>query len=180
MFTCTNTSDQHIKMKKSIGSSMKFWAILISAQTPSKWKKMLSGVWPHSTPVTKANHPKIDLVTELCFPADITLRLETKNNHLWKTKWLEGKKSNIHISLKGQAYSRLFFLHVSGLFRAISFLRFYQNTFICNFDHLRAGKNNSHENLSSINNTAAWSKWQLLRFEEGADPGNTNNSSNLP
>ena len=109
MFTCTNTSDQHIKMKKSIGSSMKFWAILISAQTPSKWKKMLSGVWPHSTPVTKANHPKIDLVTELCFPADITLRLETKNNHLWKTKWLEGKKSNIHISLKGQAYSRLFF-----------------------------------------------------------------------
>ena len=113
MFTCTNTSDQHIKMKKSIGSSMKFWAIFISAQTPSKWKKMLSGVWPHSTPVTKANHPKIDLVTELCFPADITLHLETKNNHLWKTKWLEGKKSNIQISLNGQAYSRLlFFSHV--------------------------------------------------------------------
>lgn len=92
MFPCINTSDQHIKMKKSIGTCCQFWAILISAQTPSKTQKMLSGIWTHSTPVTKANHPKIDIVTELCFPADLTLHLETKNNHLSKTKWLEGKK----------------------------------------------------------------------------------------
>ena len=92
MFTCTNTSDQHIKMKKSIATCCQFFAILISAQTPSKWQKMLSGIWTHSTPVTKANYPKIDLVTELYFTSDPTLHLETKNNHLSKTKWWEEKK----------------------------------------------------------------------------------------
>ena len=165
-------------MKKSIGSCMKFWAILISAQTPSKLQKMLSAIWTHWTPVTKANHPKIDPVRELCFPADITLHLETKNNHLSKTKRLEGKKiKNSHFLKRSGLLTPLFFTRVwpvqdHFILTLLSKHFFLQLWPLPSWEKQSAWESVKYKQHSSL------IKMTIIKVWRGC--GNTNNSSNLP
>ena len=51
----------------------------------------------------------------------------------------------------------------------VSFFAFIETHFLATLTIFELKKNNSHEYRSSMNNTAARLKWQLLRFEKGAE-----------
>lgn len=68
MYTYRDTSNQHIQVKKSIGQSLIFQAILIFPTSPPKWEKMPPEVGLHLTQAKTAEDTQEVQCTDFPFP----------------------------------------------------------------------------------------------------------------